>query len=110
MENISEISSKVIAAEGEQKASRALREASNTIAESSSALQLRYLQVMVVVMVLMMTSIDNPYKNDFSDLEFYISGEEFHDNISNSLRYNVQLYEVSIIEPLTGIPVLSNSL
>ena len=35
----------VIAAEGEQKASRALREASNTIAESSSALQLRYLQV-----------------------------------------------------------------
>ena len=41
MENISEISSKVIAAEGEQKASRALREASNTIAESSSALQVR---------------------------------------------------------------------
>jgi hypothetical protein len=35
----------VIAAEGEQKASRALREASATIAESSSALQLRYLQV-----------------------------------------------------------------
>ena len=35
----------VIAAEGEQKASRALREASNTIAESASALQLRYLQV-----------------------------------------------------------------
>ena len=38
-------SCQVIAAEGEQKASRALREASNTIAESSSALQLRYLQV-----------------------------------------------------------------
>ncbi len=36
---------KVIAAEGEQKASRALREASEVIAESSSALQLRYLQV-----------------------------------------------------------------
>ncbi len=35
----------MIAAEGEQKASRALREASATIAESSSALQLRYLQV-----------------------------------------------------------------
>ena len=35
----------VIAAEGEQKASRALREASEVIAESSSALQLRYLQV-----------------------------------------------------------------
>ena len=35
----------VIAAEGEQKASKALRDASDVIAESSSALQLRYLQV-----------------------------------------------------------------
>ena len=35
----------MIAAEGEQKASRALREASEMIAESPSALQLRYLQV-----------------------------------------------------------------
>merc|ERR1712083_328622 len=41
-----EARAKVIAAEGEQKASRALREASNTIAESSSALQLRYLQTL----------------------------------------------------------------
>ena len=39
-----EARAKVIAAEGEQKASRALREASEVIAESSSALQLRYLQ------------------------------------------------------------------
>ena len=36
---------KVIAAEGEQKASRALREASDVITESAAALQLRYLQV-----------------------------------------------------------------
>lgn len=40
-----EARAKVIAAEGEQKASRALKEASEIIAESSSALQLRYLQV-----------------------------------------------------------------
>ena len=40
-----EARAKVIAAEGEQKASKALREASEVIAESSSALQLRYLQV-----------------------------------------------------------------
>ena len=39
----------VIAAEGEQKASKALREASEVIAESSSALQLRYLQVNIFV-------------------------------------------------------------
>jgi len=36
-----------IAAEGEQKASRALKEASEVIAESSAALQLRYLQVVI---------------------------------------------------------------
>ena len=83
----------MIAAEGEQKASRALREASNTIAESSSALQLRYLQVnflvVVVVMVVMVASKERFYDEDFSDLEFYISREEFNDNISNTFRYNV---------------------
>jgi len=34
----------VIAAEGEQKASRALKEAADVISQSPSALQLRYLQ------------------------------------------------------------------
>lgn len=37
----------VIAAEGEQKASRALREASEVIGDSPAALQLRYLQVKI---------------------------------------------------------------
>lgn len=36
----------IIAAEGEMKASRALKEASLVIAESPSALQLRYLQTL----------------------------------------------------------------
>lgn len=41
----SEVSTvQVIAAEGEQKASRALRQASDVITESAAALQLRYLQ------------------------------------------------------------------
>jgi len=40
-----EARAKVIAAEGEQKASRALKEASDVISESPAALQLRYLQV-----------------------------------------------------------------
>ena len=35
----------VIAAEGEKKASQALRDAADTISESPAALQLRYLQV-----------------------------------------------------------------
>merc|ERR1711860_208103 len=41
-----EARAKVIAAEGEQKASRALKEASEVIAESPAALQLRYLQTL----------------------------------------------------------------
>merc|ERR1719226_170765 len=41
-----EARAKVIAAEGEQKASRALREASEVIADTPSALQLRYLQTL----------------------------------------------------------------
>lgn len=40
-----EARAKVIAAEGEQKASKALREASQVISDSPAALQLRYLQV-----------------------------------------------------------------
>jgi len=40
-----EARAKVISAEGEEKAARALREASDIISESPAALQLRYLQV-----------------------------------------------------------------
>ena len=43
-----EARAKVIAAEGEFKASKALKEASMVIAESPAALQLRYLQVILV--------------------------------------------------------------
>ena len=39
-----EARAKVIAAEGEQKSSRALKEASDVISETPAALQLRYLQ------------------------------------------------------------------
>merc|ERR1712029_1111264 len=41
-----EARAKVIAAEGEQKASKALKEASDIMSESSAALQLRYLQTL----------------------------------------------------------------
>lgn len=43
---ISNIYDQVVAAEGEQKASRALKEAADVIAESPAALQLRYLQTL----------------------------------------------------------------
>ncbi|KAH7720115.1 CBN-STO-2 protein [Aphelenchoides avenae] len=44
-----EARAKVIAAEGEQKASRSLRDAATTISESPGALQLRYLQALTNV-------------------------------------------------------------
>merc|ERR1712087_826578 len=44
-----EARAKVIAAEGEQKASFALREASEVISESPAALQLRYLQTLSTI-------------------------------------------------------------
>merc|ERR1711874_907135 len=44
-----EARAKVIAAEGEQKASRALKEASDVITESPAALQLRYLQTLTQI-------------------------------------------------------------
>jgi erythrocyte band 7 integral membrane protein len=39
----------VIAAEGEQKASRSLKEAADVINQSTSALQLRYLQTLTQI-------------------------------------------------------------
>lgn len=44
-----EAKAKVIAAEGEHQASRALKEAANIINESPSALQLRYLQTLSTI-------------------------------------------------------------
>ena len=52
-----EARAKVIAAEGEQKASRALREASEVIAGSPAALQLRYLQVFISYSLLLLEFI-----------------------------------------------------
>lgn len=53
-----EARAKVIAAEGEQKASRALREASEVIGDSPAALQLRYLQVTSVALLSLFLNID----------------------------------------------------
>jgi hypothetical protein len=44
-----EARAKVIAAEGEHKASRALRDAADVLSESSSAIQLRYLQCLTSI-------------------------------------------------------------
>eukprot|EP00096_Caligus_rogercresseyi_P008596 TRINITY_DN2769_c0_g1_i1.p1 TRINITY_DN2769_c0_g1~~TRINITY_DN2769_c0_g1_i1.p1 ORF type:complete len:275 (-),score=81.24 TRINITY_DN2769_c0_g1_i1:104-928(-) len=48
-EAMREARAKVVAAEGEQKASRALKEASDVLSDSKSALQLRYLQTLTQI-------------------------------------------------------------
>lgn len=85
----SNIFEKVIAAEGEQKASRALREASNTIAESSSALQLRYLQVRN-------NSSSLVSIHGVLDSKLNISREKFYDNISDTSWHHVTVCQVTM--------------
>merc|ERR1711935_711210 len=60
-----EARSKVIAADGEKRASNALREASRTIDESPSALQLRYLQTLSSIAAEKTSTIIFPVPIDF---------------------------------------------
>ena len=56
-EAVREARAKVIAAEGEFKASTALREASQIMSQSPAALQLRYLQVLRISIYLIYLSV-----------------------------------------------------
>lgn len=55
----------VIAAEGEHKASRALKEAADVMNESASALQLRYLQTLSTISAEKNSTIIFPLPIDF---------------------------------------------
>ncbi|KAH9378723.1 hypothetical protein HPB48_013017 [Haemaphysalis longicornis] len=55
----------LIAAEGEQKASRALKEAADTMARSPAALQLRYLQTLNTISAEKNSTIIFPLPLDF---------------------------------------------
>merc|ERR1711915_188836 len=68
-----EARAKVIAAEGEQKASRALREASQIITESSAALQLRYLQTLNSISAEKNSTVIFPLPMDI--LNHYLNGK-----------------------------------
>ena len=76
-----EARAKVIAADGEQKASRALKEASDIMSESPSALQLRYLQTLVRSEKMFFFSGHSSIFETifFSDPHF--GGEEFNDRV-----------------------------
>ena len=62
-----EARAKVIAAEGEQKASRQLKEAADVIAESPIALQLRYLQTLTQISAEHNSTIIFPIPSNFSE-------------------------------------------
>ena len=66
-----EARAKVIAAEGEQKASRQLKEAADVIAESPIALQLRYLQTLTHISAEKNSTIIFPIPSSLLFLNFY---------------------------------------
>lgn len=69
-----EARAKVIAAEGEQKASRALREASEVIGDSPAALQLRYLQTLNTISAEKNSTIVFPLPIDL--LTYFVKAKE----------------------------------
>jgi erythrocyte band 7 integral membrane protein len=68
-----EARAKVIAAEGEQKASRQLKEAADVIAESPIALQLRYLQTLTQISAEKSSTIIFPVPSIVLILTFFYS-------------------------------------
>ena len=86
-----EARAKVIAADGEMRASKALREASNIIDESPSALQLRYLQVCLIDIIHWRSIFKNISRITLlmlfitvSDIEFNSSREKLYNYIPGS--------------------------
>ena len=75
-----EARAKVVAAEGEQKASLHLKEAALVLEESTSALQLRYLQVKMMIE----KNFLEIKLNFFSDPECYFNRAKFHNCFSFS--------------------------
>jgi erythrocyte band 7 integral membrane protein len=79
-----EARAKVIVAEGEQKASRALKEAAEVIAESPSALQLRYLQTLNSISAEKNSTIIFPFPIDLLSSFLHRPTPKIHDQPGHS--------------------------
>ena len=82
-----EARAKVIAADGEMRASKALREASMIIEQSPAALQLRYLQV---------GSWNKEYSRidvRIADFELNLVREELNDRVSAAARHDLHVQQ-----------------
>ena len=83
---------KVIAADGEMRASKALREASQIIEQSPAALQLRYLQVCNSLHFQCKCLKIYSIYISLSDAEFNIFWKEFNDCVPASHGYDVFIF------------------
>jgi erythrocyte band 7 integral membrane protein len=85
-----EARAKVIAAEGEQKASRALKEAADIINESPIALQLRYLQTLTTIASEKNSTIVFPVNN--INILSFISNLVLITRIFSLFRYRLNFF------------------
>lgn len=80
-----EARAKVIAAEGEQRAARAIKGAADIIASSPCAIQLRYLQTLNNIATEKNSTIIFPVPIDM--FEVFKNGFEFHKNKSSKKKF-----------------------
>ena len=86
-----EARAKVIAAEGEQKASKALKAASDVIASTPSALQLRYLQTLAAISTEKNSSILFPVPIDIISNIVPEKEEKIEDHRKKSIQAQINL-------------------
>lgn len=86
-----EARAKVIAAEGEQKASKALKAASDVIANTPSALQLRYLQTLAAISTEKNSSILFPVPIDIISNIVPEKEEKTDDHRKKSIQAQINL-------------------
>ena len=89
-----EARAKVIAAEGEQKASRQLKEAADIIVESPAALQLRYLQTLTQISAEKNSTIVFPIPSIDSILFLHI---KYYHLFSRTTQFNKKLSPLNMI-------------
>uniref|UniRef100_A0A914M3P1 Band 7 domain-containing protein n=1 Tax=Meloidogyne incognita TaxID=6306 RepID=A0A914M3P1_MELIC len=98
-----EARAKVIVAEGEQKASRALKEAADVIAESPQAIQLRYLQTLNSISAEKNSTIIFPFPVDL--LSALLHQQQHSTQQQPSLSTQNQQQQQTQIQPINRSPV-----
>ncbi len=99
----------MIGAEGEQKAARALKEASDIISESPAALQLRYLQTLATIATEKNSTIIFPLPIDLlqSFMKWFVNDFKwnninliFYEEILGNCDFNFSFYEMILFSTI----------